>query len=368
MSKVSVVIPTFNRRNLVAEAVQSVLAQNLRDIEIIVVDDGSTDGTAGLLSDRFADRLRYTWQPNAGRSAARNRGALQARGEYIVFLDSDDLVMPDGPSLLAACLDRHPGVDVAFGDGYFCDPSGVAIERASRGRPTVDPSRMLDTLVLHNIITAPHLAMVRRTVFETLAYPFFDEALHGTEDADFWIRLAAEGFAFRAVPAAVGRYRLHGANESSPSSPGRSRRNESVRRGRLKILDAPYFEALSRATRREFLRQLLLNTLGGQIADQESVLSGHRFAALPESDQVALLRFTALANIIEDGRIAEGRQRLRRALALEPSHVKTRAALALSYSAPILVRLIVRLWRRVLTLRQQTDYSTAPHWRVAKGR
>ena len=88
--KVSVVIPTYNRAAKVAHAVESVLSQTFRDLEVIVVDDGSTDDTGAVLTSCFGDRIRYCPQKNQGASAARNKGIEQARGEWIAFLDSDD--------------------------------------------------------------------------------------------------------------------------------------------------------------------------------------------------------------------------------------------------------------------------------------
>ena len=93
---VSVVIPTFNRADLVVEALGSVFAQTLDDLEAILVDDGSTDGTAERVRERFAgeSRLRVLEKPNGGASSARNRGLDVARGRYVAFLDSDDLYLP----------------------------------------------------------------------------------------------------------------------------------------------------------------------------------------------------------------------------------------------------------------------------------
>ena len=89
--QVSVVIPTYNRAATVPRAIESVLAQTVSDLEIIVVDDGSTDDTARVLEEKFGDRIRYHSQPNLGASIARNRGIEEAQGEWIAFLDSDDL-------------------------------------------------------------------------------------------------------------------------------------------------------------------------------------------------------------------------------------------------------------------------------------
>src|SRR5216684_2095663 len=89
--KVSVVIPNYNRAAKVQNAIQSVLLQTFSDLEVIVVDDGSSDGTGRILGETYGDRIRYCFQTNQGASVARNRGIEEARGEWIAFLDSDDL-------------------------------------------------------------------------------------------------------------------------------------------------------------------------------------------------------------------------------------------------------------------------------------
>src|SRR5215472_13795712 len=88
--KVSVIIPTYNRADKVRKGIDSALAQTLSELEVIVVDDGSEDGTGMILSEIYGKRIRYYFQSNQGVSAARNRGIQEARGEWIAFLDSDD--------------------------------------------------------------------------------------------------------------------------------------------------------------------------------------------------------------------------------------------------------------------------------------
>jgi glycosyltransferase involved in cell wall biosynthesis len=114
--RVSIVIPTYNRAALVCETLESAFAQTYGDFEAIVVDDGSTDGTREALGKYNDSRLRYFHQQNAGISAARNHALKQARGEYIAFLDSDDIWEPYKLDLMVRLLDRFPGVRFAFSD------------------------------------------------------------------------------------------------------------------------------------------------------------------------------------------------------------------------------------------------------------
>src|ERR687897_810012 len=104
---VSVILPTFQRRELASRALASVLAQTYDNFEVIVSDDGSTDGTAEAVASLRDPRIRYAWQPNQGVAAARNAGLRLARGATVAFLDSDDRWLPEHLEVVTAALDRH---------------------------------------------------------------------------------------------------------------------------------------------------------------------------------------------------------------------------------------------------------------------
>jgi glycosyltransferase involved in cell wall biosynthesis len=182
---VSVVIPTYNRATYVCEAVESVLGQSFRDVEIIVVDDGSTDETASILS-RYGDAIRYFHQPNSGQSVARNRGILAATGRYVAFLDSDDTYYPDKLAEQVAFMEARP--EIAF---CWTDYSqGPTIPEKPQGRSpcvTTDDERIFDRLCRSNVICTVTV-MVRQDSFA--ASGLFDPVLRASEDYDLWLRLA----------------------------------------------------------------------------------------------------------------------------------------------------------------------------------
>src|SRR5215211_4198690 len=107
----TVVIPTYNRAGFIVETINSVLAQTDADFEVVVVDDGSTDDTQNVVRRDFGhvDKVRYVRQANAERGAARNRGIREARGQFVIFLDSDDLMRPDHLSALRGIIEERPG-------------------------------------------------------------------------------------------------------------------------------------------------------------------------------------------------------------------------------------------------------------------
>jgi glycosyltransferase involved in cell wall biosynthesis len=118
---ISVIIPAYNVAQFLREAVDSALAQTRRDIEAIVVDDGSTDGSADMLRDLDDPRLRVIRQDNAGSAAARNAGLRLASGNLVAFLDADDRWAPQNLERQAAFLESHPEVDMTFGHSLAVD-------------------------------------------------------------------------------------------------------------------------------------------------------------------------------------------------------------------------------------------------------
>jgi glycosyltransferase involved in cell wall biosynthesis len=123
--KISVIIPTYNRANLVVNAIESALEQTYAPHEVVVVDDGSTDGTWEVLKKKFGDQIRYCWGENSGPSAARNRGIAEARGEWIAFLDSDDLWMPDKLDRQVKALEKYPDCGVCFTNAKFVNSTAL---------------------------------------------------------------------------------------------------------------------------------------------------------------------------------------------------------------------------------------------------
>lgn len=183
MPAVSIVIPTYNRRQRVEQAVASVLAQTLQDFELLVVDDGSQDGTAESL-EGLDERLRYHWQANRGPAAARNVGIRLARAPVVAFLDADNRWLPDHLEVVTAVLARHPQAVLAS----TCPEFRVA------GRDQPHDARLIDPLPAAlgcNRFGYVSCIAVRRDVL--LEVGGFDELLAVGEDDDLWLRLARKG-------------------------------------------------------------------------------------------------------------------------------------------------------------------------------
>lgn len=203
--RVSVVIPTFNRGALLIPAIESVLAQSYSDFEIIVVDDGSTDDTERVAA-QYLDRLTYIQQPNGGVARARNSGILQARGELICFLDSDDLWRPGKLARQVQFADAHPEYGLIATEIAPFDEDGDHPQRAKAKLYRIRNGFVLEHLLFWNWIQTSTV-MVRRKCLDQVG--LFDEDVgQFGEDWLLWMRIAAE-FPVYFLPEPLVRYRIH---------------------------------------------------------------------------------------------------------------------------------------------------------------
>lgn len=184
---VSVIVPTYNRRELLARAIDSILAQTEPVDEIIVVDDGSTDGTAEMLASRYGERVRHAWQANAGVSAARNRGLAMARGTFIALLDSDDLWHPRKNALQLEWLAGHPDHAMVLCDVERVDAAGRPLGLLRR-RDVIREDGWILRWLVHDPSLVPASMMMRREVYERIGG--FDESLRTAEDLEYHLRIA----------------------------------------------------------------------------------------------------------------------------------------------------------------------------------
>jgi hypothetical protein len=212
---VSVVIPTYNRAHSVVDAVRSVLAQSFEDLELIVVDDGSTDDTGDRIGAVRDPRLSYVRARHAGVSAARNLGVRRTSGELLAFLDSDDLWRRDKLTREVALLRRRPDVDAVFSDlekrhGDRVYPSFMretaVLSARLRGDSYPDGLvlgvREMYLCLLEEVPIKPSALVVRRAAFERVGG--FDESWTSSEDWELLLRLArVHRFAYLDVPLTV---------------------------------------------------------------------------------------------------------------------------------------------------------------------
>lgn len=202
MTSVSVIIPVYNGERTVRETIESILCQSLSDFELIAIDDGSTDRTVEIISQIKDPRLRVKSYPNAGLAASRNRGIREAKGEYISFIDADDLWTPDKLESQYQALREHPEAALAYSWTNCIDESGKFLRPG--GHKTVN-GNVYSHILVNNFIESGSNVLIRRNVLEEVG--LFDESLRAAEDRDLWIRLAAR-YPFVAVPKAQILYRI----------------------------------------------------------------------------------------------------------------------------------------------------------------
>lgn len=184
---VSVVIPVYNARDVVGETIRSVLSQTWKALEIVVVDDGSMDGSEEVIR-AYGDQVRYIRQKNGGVANARNRGIAESSGSYVALLDHDDLWHPVKLEKQVRILDAQPSVGMVITDVAHLDRDGQPIGSIGAG---YNPADSFARLFVHGYVPTPSAAMIRRSVFDAVGA--FDDAFHsaGLDDHEFWARVAA---------------------------------------------------------------------------------------------------------------------------------------------------------------------------------
>lgn len=205
MTAISAIIPVFNGASTLRQAIDSVLAQQVTDLELIVVDDGSTDSTPQIL-DSYGNRIQQIRQSNAGPAAARNAGVRRASGKYLAFLDADDSWLPDMLQIALSALDSDPECVLAYGDLLIVDSNGHSLGTHLIGREYSHAPSMEEILGRMWPIM-PSAALIRRSAFE--ACGGFVEEFRGAgfEDAFLWLTLREQGhFCYLDRPVATWRF------------------------------------------------------------------------------------------------------------------------------------------------------------------
>lgn len=204
--KVSVIIPTYQHADFVGEAIDSALAQTYTDYEIILVNDGSTDGTREIVV-AYGNQIKYIYQDNRGLPAARNTGILASKGQYLSFLDADDVWLPNKLKLEVEFLDTYPSVKLVCSNySYFGSRKGPR-RTGFEGIPLTSGYGLKELFFKNPIL--PSAVLVRKSCLEKVG--LFDESMIQCEDLDMWLRIAAH-FEVDYIDTPLVKYRLHERN------------------------------------------------------------------------------------------------------------------------------------------------------------
>jgi glycosyltransferase involved in cell wall biosynthesis len=205
---VSVIVPCYNAETFLKEALRSALAQSYPQVEVIVVDDGSTDSSPEI-AQRFP--VRYIRQQNRGLSEARNLGIQESKGNYLVFLDADDRLKPRAIETGLRVLELCPDCAIAVGDHVFISADGSYL---ANSRKVCPPKSHYEALLKSNFIEMISSVLFRRSIFDELGG--FDPTLRAAEDYELYLRIAR----VRSIcchATVVAEYRIHNANTSRDS-------------------------------------------------------------------------------------------------------------------------------------------------------
>jgi len=194
---VSIVTPSYNMAKYLGETIESVLTQDYPNIEYIVVDGGSTDGSLEIL-ERYRDRLRYFSEPDRGPSDAAVKGFRQARGEIFAWLNADDSLLPGAVRTAVEYLHAHPEIDVVYGEGWWINDSGAIISRY--------PTLPFDAKILERdcFICQP-TSFMRASAYRRCEL----DPVEPSFDYDLWIRMTKAGFRFASVSRYLANSRMH---------------------------------------------------------------------------------------------------------------------------------------------------------------
>ena len=209
---VSVIIPTYNRADYLKLALKSVMEQTYKKIEVIVTDDGSTDNTAEVVTSFNDTRIKYFYQKNTGLpAAARNLGLREASGEYIAFLDDDDMWLPEKLELQVGYLREHSKYHLVYSNAWIIDENGVWDGLLLKSE-SFKEGGIFEELVKTNFI--PQLTvLMKRKVFENIGFLNEDSSLIATEDYEYWLRVALH-YKIGFVKEPLAMYRVHSGGAS----------------------------------------------------------------------------------------------------------------------------------------------------------
>ena len=247
--RVSVIIPAFNAAKFIAQALESVFGQTFPEYEVIVVNDGSPDTMAFEKSlEPYIERLVYVKQENLGPSAARNAGVLKAQGEFVAFLDSDDVWEPNYLAVQMTAFDKSPALDLIYADALLIGvgvPPGLTFMKAapSKGPVTFESLLRADCSVITSCVVARKEALLKAGLF--------DPEFVRSEDLHLWLRLAHSGARLAYHPDVIARHRAHGDSLSADMTRMFKSKIEVFEKlGHELALTAPQSQAIAEAVRR----------------------------------------------------------------------------------------------------------------------
>lgn len=280
MPTYSVIIPCYNTATFVGAAIRSCLAQTVHDLEVIVVDDGSTDDSATVIQDVAAEdsRVRVIRQANRGLGAARNAGLAVARGAFVNFLDADDLFDPEKLAVQGAVLAERADIGMVLCDGVAIDHAGTIVWNTLVDWRRLEGHPPIFHVLFRGGLFQPLIPLIRRELATAVGGFDEDRVAAGVADTGFWMRLGLAGADYHIVRRHLVRYRTHETNMSHDT--------EHMERAALSIYskvmaDRPYESAVALRAAHQHIRMLETSAYDARTfaATREPMLRASRASA-----------------------------------------------------------------------------------------
>jgi glycosyltransferase involved in cell wall biosynthesis len=220
LPKISVITPSYNQAQYIEATINSILSQNYPELEYLVVDGGSTDGSQEILR-RYEGHLSWVSEPDKGQADALNKGFKQATGEIVTWLNSDDLHLPGALHQIGEFFGQRPEIDLVYGDYYLIDHQGQVILR--KQEIPFDYNILLYGL---DYISQP-TTFFRRCIFDQVGY--LDEKLHFGLDWEYWLRIASRGGRFAHIPYYLAATRWHTEAKTLVAPPQMYAEHQAIR-------------------------------------------------------------------------------------------------------------------------------------------
>jgi hypothetical protein len=336
---VSVMMPAYNAARYIGEAVESVVAQSYSNWELLVVNDGSTDGTADVVR-RYADpRIRLFTKENGGESSARNVALDNSRGEFIAYLDADDAYLPHHLAVTVGFLQANPQRDAVYTDGFHIDDVGRRLSSLQSRRRGPFEGRLYEQVVRASDVFGPPMCVVLRHDLVARHRLRYDTRIVIGPDWDFFIRYA-DLAAFGYVADQTGLYRVHQTNITAQVDS--TRRAGYLAICRESAIKMKSFGTCSVQTRAAVFYDLLINLLRGQPGRRAAVVGWAEFGELPAARQATLLRLLATHVLLHDNDLAHVDEWLREARRLNPVDRMAQLLDRLHRFSPRLCRALLR--------------------------
>jgi glycosyltransferase involved in cell wall biosynthesis len=333
-------MPAYNAVHYINQAVESVLAQSYQRWELIIVNDGSTDGTADRAGQFTDARIEVIHQANAGESAARNTALKRVRGEFLAFLDADDAYLPHHLEVTVGYLQFNSDKSGVYTDGYYCDQNGACLKTLQSRRRGPFEGWIFEQVVRGSDAFGPPLCVALRSdIIQRYGLRFDTDIVIGP-DWDFFTRYS-EVADFGYLDEKTCLYRINQA--SITNRIGLKKRASELAKCRIKAIKMAGFNQCSLATREAVFYDLLVNLLRGYPERQTAVTQWPQFLGLSKKSQSRLFRLMASHTLVYENDTQHVWNWLRRSRELNPSDRTGAFLYTIFVASPIVCRLLLRI-------------------------